>query len=162
MASLVSRRDFLPVGLKADHIELVGNTIRIHSRSVKAAAVCPRCGTVSGHDHSRYQRRPADLPAHGRKVELVLQIRRFRCRSMCCSTRVFAERFPLSVTHPHARRTSRLQGLVRHICLALGGRPAQTLATRLLLPVGKDTFLRSIRNTTEPASSDLRVIGIDD
>lgn len=66
------------------------------------------------------------------------------------------------MTYPHARRTSRLQGLVRHIGLALGGRPAQALAARLLLPVSKDTFLRSIRNMTEAPSSDLDVIGIDD
>lgn len=84
--SQLLRRDMLPAGLKADQVELLENTIRIHSRSTNAAAACPRCGTVSGHVHSRYQRRPADLPAHGRKVELVLQVRRFRCRSMCCST----------------------------------------------------------------------------
>lgn len=137
MASLFSRRGFLPAGLRAEQVELVGNTIRIHSRSAKTAAACPRCGTVSGHVHSRYQRRPADLPAHGRKVELVLQVRRFRCRSLPCPARIFAERFPPEVTRPYARRISRLQVLVRHIGLALGGRPAQAIATRLLLPVRK-------------------------
>lgn len=81
---------------------------------------------------------------------------------MCCPIRIFAERFPPDVTRPHARRTSRLQGLVRHLGLALGGRPAQALATRLLLPVSKDTFLRSIRNTPEAAGRQPRVIGIDD
>src|SRR5690606_26540526 len=55
-----------------------------------------------------------------------------------CPTKIFAERFPLNVTRPHARRTSRLQGLVRHLGMALGGRPAQALAARLLLPVSKD------------------------
>uniref|UniRef100_UPI00389A297D transposase family protein n=1 Tax=Sedimentitalea xiamensis TaxID=3050037 RepID=UPI00389A297D len=162
MASQFSRRDFLPAGLKADQVELVGNTVRIHSRSAKAAAACPRCGTVSRHVHSRYRRRPADLPAHGRKVELVLLVRRFRCRALRCPARIFAERFPPDVTWPHARRTSRLQGLVRHLGLALGGRPAQALAARLLLPVSKDTFLRSIRDAATASSSDLRVIGIDD
>ncbi|WP_417604918.1 ISL3 family transposase [Primorskyibacter flagellatus] len=162
MASQFSRRDFLPAGLKADQVELAGNTVRIHARSAKAAAACPRCGTVSRHVHSKYRRRPADLPAHGRKVELVLLVRRFRCRSLRCPAKIFAERFPPDVTRPHARRTSRLQGLVRHLGLALGGRPAQALAARLLLPVSKDTFLRSIRDTAEASSSDLRVIGIDD
>ncbi len=162
MASQFSRRDFLPAGLKADQVELVGDTVRIHSRSAKATAACPRCGTASRHVHSRYRRRPADLPAHGRKVELVLLVRRFRCRALRCPAKIFAERFPPDVTRPHARRTSRLQGLVRHLGLALGGRPAQALAARLLLPVSKDTFLRSIRDTAEASSSDLRVIGIDD
>lgn len=162
MASQFSRRDFLPAGLKANQVELVGNTVRIHSRSAKATAACPRCGTASRHVHSRYRRRPADLPAHGRKVKLVLLVRRFRCRAPRCPAKIFAERFPPDVTRPHARRTSRLQGLVRHLGLALGGRPAQALAARLLLPVSKDTFLRSIRDTAEASSSDLRVIGIDD
>jgi len=147
---------------QADHIEIVGDTIRIHSRSTKAAAACPRCGTFSRHVHSRYQRQPADLPAHGRKVELALLVRRFRCRALSCPARIVAERFPPDVTRPHARRTSRLQGLVRHLGLALGGRPAQALAARLLLPVSKDTFLRSIRNTMEAGNGEHRIISLDD
>ena len=162
MASQFSRRDFLPEGLKADQVGLVGNTVRIHSRSAKASAECPRCGTVSRHIHSKYYRRPADLPAHGRKVELVLLVRRFRCRALRCPAKIFAERFPPDVTRPHSRRTSRLQGLVRHLGLALGGRPAQALARRLLLPVSKDTFLRSVRAATEETVAHPRVVGIDD
>lgn len=162
MASWFLRRDFLPAGLRAEQVELAGNTIRVHCRSAKTVAACPCCGTVSRHVHSSYRRRPADLPAHGRKVELILSVRRFRCRAMHCPTRIFAERFPPAVTRPHARRTSRLQGLVRHLGLALGGRPAQALAGRLLLPVSKDTFLRSVRDATEAVTGELRVIGIDD
>lgn len=162
MTSWFSRRGFLPAGLRAEQVELIGNTIRVHSRSAQTAAACPQCGTISRHVHSRYRRRPADLPAHGRAVELVLLVRRFRCRAMHCHAKIFAERFPPAVTRPHARRTSRLQGLVRHLGLALGGRPAQALSGRLLLPVSKDTFLRSVRDTTEAATSELRVVGIDD
>jgi hypothetical protein len=61
------------------------------------------------------------------------------------------------VTQPHARRTSRLQGLVCHLGLALGGRPAQALAERLLLPVSKDTFLRSVRAAAEEIVPEPRV-----
>lgn len=104
----------------------------------------------------------ADLPAHGRVVELVLSVRRFRCRCGLCRTRIFAERFPASITRHYARRTTRLQGLVRHLGLALGGRPAQALAGRLLLPASKDTFLRSVRNAAEQPIDEPRVVGIDD
>lgn len=162
MASRFSRRDFLPTGLMTDHVELCGSTIRIHAHSCRGSAVCPLCGTASRHVHSRYRRRPADLPAHGRKVELVLLVRRFRCRATHCPARIFAERFPPHVTQPYARRTSRLQGLVRHLGLALGGRPAQALAGRILLPVSKDTFLRSVRAATEEPAGSPRVVGIDD
>ncbi|CAM3027066.1 zinc-finger of transposase IS204/IS1001/IS1096/IS1165 [Paracoccus aminovorans] len=106
MASWFSGRDFLPAGLTADQVELDGNTIRIHARSSEAAAGCPRCGSISDHVHSRYRRRPADVPAHGRAVEIVLQVRRFRCRAPGCPARIFAERFPPGVIRPHMRRGS--------------------------------------------------------
>ena len=46
--------------------------------------------------------------------------------------------------------------------LMLGGRPAQALAERLLLPVSKDTFLPSVRAASRRTPEQLRVIGIDD
>lgn len=93
---------------------------------------------------------------------MVLLARRFRCRALCCLAKNFAERFPPDVTRPRARRTSRLQGLVRHLGLGTRRRPAQALAARFLLPVGKDTLLRSIQDTAEASNSDLRGISIDD
>lgn len=51
---------------------------------------------------------------------------------------------------------------MRHLGLALGGRPAQALGQRLLLPVSKDTFLRSLRDTAGKDTSVPRVISIDD
>jgi hypothetical protein len=45
----------------------------------------------------------------------------------------------------------------------LGGRPAQALAGRLLLPVSKDTFRRGARALSDDAAIEApRVIGIDD
>ena len=44
---------------------------------------------------------------------------------------IFAERFGDGVVRPMARRTARLDTLVRHLGLALGGRPAARFADRL-------------------------------
>jgi transposase len=44
----------------------------------------------------------------------------------------------------------------------LGGRPGQHLAQRLLVPVSKDTLLRSIRRHGAPRVVPPTVIGIDD
>ncbi len=139
------RGAFLPEGLKGERIEFVGNTVLVYSRSMGGTAACPRCAEHSRHVRIRCERRLADLPAHDREVRLILCARRFRCRSALRQTRIFVERFPPAITQPHARRTGRLQHLVRHLGLALGGRPAQALASRHLLPVSKDTFLRSVR-----------------
>ena len=162
MASGMDRRAFRPEGLKAERVELDNERVLIHARPVTGGAACPGCGEISRHVHSRYKRRLADLPAHGRHVRLVLSARRFRCRSPLCRTRIFVERFSPEITQPYARRTGRLQELVHHLGIALGGRPAQALASRLLLPVSKDTFLRSVRTAMKPPASAPRVIGIDD
>nr|WP_246107512.1 hypothetical protein [Puniceibacterium confluentis] len=53
-----------------------------------------------------------------------------------------------------------MQELVRHIGIALGGRPALALAGQLLLPVSRDTFLRSVRMKPEEAAVEPRVVGI--
>jgi hypothetical protein len=58
---------------------------------------------------------------------------------------IFAERFADDIVAPYARRTARLQTIVHHLGLALGGRPGQGLARRLPMPVSKDTLLRTVR-----------------
>jgi transposase len=55
-----------------------------------------------------------------------------------------------------------LQAIVHHVGLALGGRPGQSLARRLLLPVSKDTLLRVVRRCSTPRFVPPTVIGIDD
>lgn len=162
MTPWTDRRAFLPKGLKAERIQIDADGVLVYARATNRTATCPNCGSVSRHIHSHYQRRLADLPAHGRKVRLVLDARRFRCRVATCQMRVFAERFSPAIILQHARRTGRLQDLVRHLGLALGGRPAQALAARLLMPVSKDTFLRSVRNAAPSQGGAPRVVGIDD
>ncbi len=101
MMSRTERERFLPDGLKTERIEVSGSMVVVHARASSARSACLRCGQTSGRQHSRYQRRLADLPAHGRDVRIVLSVRRLRCRTPHCRTRVFAERFPPSVTRPH-------------------------------------------------------------
>jgi transposase len=117
---------------------------------------------MSRRIHSRYERVLADLPAHGRRVRIRLQVRRFRCVERACPRRIFAERFDEEITRPFARRMTRLQGIVQHLGLALGGRPGQGLARRLLLPVSKDTLLRVVRLHAPERCSTPIVVGIDD
>ena len=156
------RRGLLPKGLSLEQVELTGDRVLVHAFARSTAAACPQCGRLSRQVHSRYRRGLTDLPAHGREVKVLLAVRRFRCRTSRCQTAIFAERFSSEVTSPHARQSSRLQGLVLQLGLMLGGRPAQALAERRLLPVSKDTFLRSVRAASRCTPEQLRVIGIDD
>jgi transposase len=79
-----------------------------------------------------------------------------------CRTKIFTERFAGSVLARSARRTGRLDCIVHHLGLALGGRPAAIFARRLMLPVSNDTLLRVVRRRARAPSQPLNVIGIDD
>ena len=51
---------------------------------------------------------------------------------------------------------------MHHLGLALGGRPGQSFARRLLLPVSNDTLLRVVRRRAVQPPRRPRVVGIDD
>jgi len=75
--------------------------------------------------HSTYQRSLMDLPAHGQAVRIRVSARRFRCVLATCGQRIFTERLAATASLPFARRTARLEGIVHHLGLALGGRPGR-------------------------------------
>lgn len=104
----------------------------------------------------------ADLQCTGLRIELHLTVRRFVCSAGNCLRKIFAERFGDDVTRPMARRAARLDCLVRHRALALGGRPAALFADRLGCPVSNDTLLRTVRRYDRPPPIPPNVIGIDD
>ena len=101
--------------------------------------------------------------AYGGPVgRLVVVARRFHCGAVLCSRRIFTERFDRRVLAPWARRTARLDYVVHHLGLALGGRPAASFAQRLMLPVSNDTLLRVVRRRGSPSFAPPTVVGIDD
>jgi hypothetical protein len=102
------------------------------------------------------------LPIAGHPVRLVVMARRFYCAAVLCGRRIFAERFDSSLLAPWARRTSRLDHIVHHLGLALGGRPAANFARRLMLPVSNDTLLRVVRRRGTPRFLPPTVVGVDD
>lgn len=136
--------------------------VRLTISPVTAMSACPGCGTRSGRIHGRYHRRLADMPTTGRRVELVLRARRFFCDAVLCGRRVFTARFDPKVLVPWARRTARLDQIIHHLGLALGGRPAAALARRLMLPVSNDTLLRVVRRRGSPRIVPPTVISVDD
>jgi transposase len=117
---------------------------------------------MSRRIQSQYMRRPSDLPLSGRRVELRIVARRFWCDAVLCGRRIFCEQFDKDVLARYGRRTQRLETIIHHLGLALGGRPASAFAHRLMMPVSNDTLLRVVRRRTVDQHGDLNVIGIDD
>ncbi len=152
-----------PAGLVVDAITMDGDRMVVSTRAATISAACPECGRPSSRVHSRYQRRLLDLPSHGRCVRLSVSVRRFRCSDPACRRRIFGEPLAADVAPRAARRTSRLERIVHHLGVALGGRPGASLARRLMLPVSRDTLLRVVRRRARPVNQEpVRVLGIDD
>lgn len=162
MGDSALRDAIAPTGLVIEKVENVRSQLQITARSLSRTSICPGCDRPSARVHSRYHRTLADLPAHGRPVRISLVARRFRCATSRCRTRIFVERFRADVAATFARRTARLDSIVHHLGLALGGRPAASLARRLLMPVSKDTLLRTVRRRFDKTQVKPTIVGIDD
>jgi transposase len=153
----------VPAGLVVDRLLPGPDRVILLARPRSPEARCPSCDRPSARVHSTYLRRLADLPWHGRVVELRVRVRRLRCVGTACRRSIFAERLP-QVAAVRARRTSRRRDTERHIGLALGGEPGSRLAAKLAMPVSGDTLLRLVRAAgAEPAMAPrVRVLGVDD
>lgn len=93
-------------GCRVDHVTRPGpQAVNVVVHGAREEPRCPGCRQASRAVHSRYVRRPADLPAASHTVWISLQARRFYCRNTSCPRRTFAERFPKLLT-PSARAGS--------------------------------------------------------
>jgi len=162
MQQALHRSSLVPRGFVVESAYYEGDEAIVVVRTAGSVGLCPSCGAASRRVHSHYRRRVTDLPLSGRVVQLIVIARRFRCDAVLCGRQIFTERFAEGVLAPSARRTARLDAIVHHLGLALGGRPAAGFAKRLMLPVSKDTLLRVVRRRHRPPADPLKVIGIDD
>src|SRR6202163_1845610 len=152
----------IPSGLVVESIMQAEEEIIVTARAGIQVAMCPLCRSPSRRVHSRYVRQVSDLPCSGRSLCLRVVARPFCCEAPHCRRRIFAERFDEAVLLVRSRRTWRLDCIVHHLGLALGGRPAASFAKRLMLPVSNDTVLRVVRARAWPRTEPLNVVGIDD
>lgn len=150
-----------PLGLGSCQVQIAADEIVILARTANPSAACPACGRSSGRVHSRYTRRLADLPWHGRPVRLLLEVRRFFCDAAGCRRRIFGERVP-AVAGTHARQTGRLTQALTGIGFVCGGEGGARLARRLGMPTSPDTLLRRVRQSPASAAGVPRVLGVDD
>src|SRR5215469_5689796 len=106
------------------------NEVTITVRAASPTAPCPCCGIISKRIQSRYTRTLCDLPASGRPVHLVLQVRRFFCEESTCVRKIEASRFP-ALTLPRVKFTRRLQEALQGMGFALGGEAGARLGKQL-------------------------------
>lgn len=139
----------------------VANEIRLTVRTTFPTACCSSCGTTSERVQSRYMRTLHDLPASGRPVTLLVQVRRFFCPQPRCPRKIFAESLP-ELCRPHAQRTVRLQKALCQLGLTVGGQAGAEVGSKQGMSGSRDTILRLIRTVEPPATVPPKKVGVDD
>ncbi|RWX14317.1 transposase, partial [Rhizobium leguminosarum] len=162
MATKFRLSSLIPAGLIVERSDESNGVIIVSARAAADRRSCPLCNRMSDRVHSRYVRKIADLPCAGTRVQLRLSARRFICEMTFCRRRIFVERFGELVVPERSRRTARLDTVVHHLGLALGGRPAAAFAKRLMIPVSNDTLIRAVRRRSAASEDALSVVGVDD
>ncbi|PLS79200.1 MAG: transposase, partial [Chloroflexi bacterium] len=95
------------------------------------------------------------------RVQLLLHVRRWRCRHTTCTRQTFSEPLP-EFLPPATQRTSRLTAALQHLALALGGEAGARQSQRQAMPTSSATLLRLTRQIRLPERSIPRVLAVDD
>jgi transposase len=151
----------LPEGMQIDQIQITENGLIIAVVATSPASCCPLCSELSLSIHSHYRRILRDVPCAGRRVQLVLTMRKFYCRNPLCERKVFTERLPAFV-EPWARMTIRYCEQITSIGLATCGKGGTRLAARLGIQTTRQTILRRIMDLPDSSAGVILFLGIDD
>src|SRR5258708_3800578 len=98
----------LPDALDLPSLTVVGNGLPLHVTATAQSRPCPLCPQEATHVRSYYTRLVADVPCAGRRVQLILHVRKFRCDTVSCPRKIFAERLGPFV-EPWSRKPTRLR-----------------------------------------------------
>jgi|GEM_PF-4527411 transposase len=112
-------------------------------------AACPGCGALSSRVHGYDERTLADVPVGGRRVLVMVRVRRPRCPTRGCR-QTFRE--PLAgITRRYQRRASRPAAQIGLVVRELAGRASARLLTALAVPMSWHTAVRCLPSSPAPA-----------
>ena len=151
----------LPEGMRIEQIQITENGLVIQIAATTPTSCCPLCAEISSSIHCYYQRTLRDAPCAGRRVQLLLTMRKFTCRNPYCERKVFTERLPTFV-EPWARMTIRCCQQITSIGLATCGKGGARLADRLGIQTTRPTILRRIMDLPDVFAGSVVYLGIDD
>jgi transposase len=151
----------LPEGMLVEQIQITENGLVIAVVATHPTSCCPLCSEMSSSIQSHYRRVLRDVPCAGRRVQLLLTVRKFYCRNPLCQRKVFTERLPTFV-EPWARTTIRFCQQLTSIGLATCGKGGARLASRLGIQTSRQTILRRILDLPNVSTGSILFLGIDD
>ena len=123
--------------------ETKSGVIRIFVRTIRQEAQCPYCGAFSNKVHSLYYRKFRDLPIQDKKVEIVIDNRKYFCVNPDCSHKTFAEVF--ECLPKMGRRSKRLTEAIMDTATNLSSIAASKTLKQRTADIGKSTICRLLK-----------------
>jgi transposase len=88
----------LPEGMQIEQIQITGNGLVIQIAATTPTSCCPLCAEISSSIHCHYQRTLRGTPCAGRRVQLLLTVRKFTCRNPYCDRTTASRTSPSSLS----------------------------------------------------------------
>lgn len=121
-----------------------GNKINIIAESTKESCRCPKCGVMSSAKHSKYTRKLTCGSLDDTIKEIIIIVKKFKCKVKNCSQRIFVER--LSFALPYSRITNKIIDFIKTIALSTSAEKASIILSKIGIKISHDTIIRLIRN----------------
>lgn len=150
----------LPEGMQVSHIQIIEDSIVVEVVATSLTSRCPLCSQASESIHWNSRRVLRDVPCAGRRVQLLLTVRKFSCRNPLCPRKVTASRIP-TFMEPWARMTIRYCQQITSIGLATCGKVGAKLAARLGMQTTRQTILRRVMDLPDVLPASILSLGID-
>lgn len=151
----------LPEALEIVSGEVTDKVITLTVISTQLNPCCPLCGRNASRIHSHYGRQLTDMSCAGRRVRLLLNVRKFFCDETTCSRKIFTERLAPFI-QPWARVTTRFFEAIEAIGLATSGMLGARLGDRLGMQASWMTLLRRVMARPSAPVEQVVQLGIDD
>jgi transposase len=151
----------LPEGLEVVSGDVTDQMITLTVISSQQKPCCPLCGRSASRVHSHYRRQLTDMSCAGRRVRLLLHVRKFFCDEKTCVRKIFTERLTPFI-QPWARVTTRFFQAMEDIGLATSGMLGARLGERLGMPASWMTILRRVMARSSASLKPVVELGIDD
>jgi hypothetical protein len=146
--------------IEVEEVE-VAKEIRLSLHMTCPTASCPSCGTASSRIQSRYTRTLRDLPSVGRPIRLILHVRRFSVKGGPVLKRSSPNDSPISAVLMRNARSG-CKRLVSELGLQVGGQAGADVGSELGKSLSRDTILRLVHQSEQPAGHSPRIIGLED
>lgn len=125
------------------HIHI--NTVDVKARISGSYAICPVCKKKSHSVHSTYVRHLMDLPIHGKRMNITLLSRKFRCRNAECRQSIFTEQ-PVELTERYSRKTIAAKSKLQTVLVEMSAMKGALIATSMGLAQSASTCLRLVKS----------------